>query len=313
MKPAGPIKTLARIEVLTPEEVSDLESIECRIRRNVESVRDTVECFLEIRDRKLYRHHYESFDAYCRGRWSTTLSYMSRLAFHDTTRIQLAVALPDAPPPTSESQTRELKAVEEDRRPEVYAAAVADADGAVPTAKQVKAAAARVAPKPAPVVASDDDAVAELRAGGFIPADAHVDVVHDPAREATAGPGTPSIEDVPIGTPAETDAEYLAKCPAHSGLTGAAAKLFSAEALLFHAVTPARLAFVETVRPLASAAKRSGGGKSGPWHSDFLRFFGGPDPTRWKACGPCGGTGRVVLMEKSGRCDACRGNGYTTR
>lgn len=64
-KPAAPAKTSA----LSVDERAALKACEATIRKGLASFLDVGEALLRVRDGRLYRAGYGSFDAYCRERW----------------------------------------------------------------------------------------------------------------------------------------------------------------------------------------------------------------------------------------------------
>lgn len=88
-----------------------------------------------IRDGKLYRANFKTFDAYCRERWNFKRNYANKL-------IASAAVVPDlgtnVPLPSSEAVAREVARVPSDKRAEVWQEAV-ERSGGKPTAAEVKA------------------------------------------------------------------------------------------------------------------------------------------------------------------------------
>lgn len=77
------------------------------------------EALLEVRDSRLYRLTYPTFEAYCKGRWGFGHSHAARLM----EAAQVAIALPPmGEVPTNERQARALAPVLRDHGPEAAAA-----------------------------------------------------------------------------------------------------------------------------------------------------------------------------------------------
>lgn len=97
----------------------------------------------EIRDRRLYKNKYSSFESYCRERWNMTRQTANRY-------IQAVEVSEELEPigfsPTRESQCRPLaeQLDNADDRREAWANAIALAPNNNPTAREVEAAIARV-------------------------------------------------------------------------------------------------------------------------------------------------------------------------
>lgn len=99
------------------------------------------EALLEVRDSRLYRVHYPTFEAYCKGRWSFGRVHAHRL-------IEAAEVVGSLSPmgntPTSERQARALVPVLRDHGPDAAAAVLSEAIEATnghPTAAAITAAA----------------------------------------------------------------------------------------------------------------------------------------------------------------------------
>lgn len=102
-----------------------------------------------IRDQRLYREEFDTFEDYCRSRWSMSKSNANRLIESSKVldRIQNTPAKandtnwcqtnPTVPLPTHESQTRELAKAPEEEQAEVWQEVVDTT--AKPTAKAIKA------------------------------------------------------------------------------------------------------------------------------------------------------------------------------
>ncbi len=66
-------------EPITKEEQDELSDLESVIDKNLRSFYDVGTALLKIRDGRLYRAQYPSFDAYCRQRWEMGGAYAYRL------------------------------------------------------------------------------------------------------------------------------------------------------------------------------------------------------------------------------------------
>jgi hypothetical protein len=167
-------------------------------------------------------------------------------------------------------------------------AEVSDASGGVPTSKQVKAAVAKVAPKPDPVEAA--------KAAGIIPEGAAVEIDGPDSEDTGPAPAAPELP----------DAEWLETLPARKDLSDVRRPYFDAEALAFRAATPLRLKFARGCKPITNRAKKQTS-HIGPWMARHFRYLKINDPSRWVACAECGGTGEVPII---GRCPPCNGDGF---
>jgi hypothetical protein len=137
---------------LTIDEGKRLATIETMIERGFKSFVESGKALAVVRDEKLYRASYKTFDEYCKGRWGLERSYADRLIksaevvnriVDKTTPMGVkteTATLQDSrvlPVPTNERQTRELAKAPKDEQAEVWQEVVATT--AVPTAAVVKA------------------------------------------------------------------------------------------------------------------------------------------------------------------------------
>lgn len=128
---------------ITLAESRDLVRLENVIKTGVETFMEVGAALAEIRDRRLYRIEYKTFEAYCREKWG-----MSRVQAHHLISGAKAVetlTIVNKTAITTESQARELAKVEPARREEVVEAAVAATSGNL-TAAAIKEAAEVVSP-----------------------------------------------------------------------------------------------------------------------------------------------------------------------
>jgi hypothetical protein len=94
---------------------SRLQELEVTIERGRKTFVEVGLALAEIRDARLYRYQYATFEDYCRERWNWSRSYAHRI-------IEAAATSETLPPdqrPATESQARELARIEPERRLEV--------------------------------------------------------------------------------------------------------------------------------------------------------------------------------------------------
>ncbi len=87
--------------VTTTRTLAELEIV---IANGLQTFVDVGQALLEIRDRRLYRECYKTFDDYCRERWGWSRSYAHR----HIQGAQVARLLPIGDKPGNEAQAREL-------------------------------------------------------------------------------------------------------------------------------------------------------------------------------------------------------------
>lgn len=135
--------------VLTAPEAGELAECEAIVERGIETFLEVGTALLKIRDGRLYRQTFGTFEDYCRVRWG-----MSRIHAHrmiEAAQVAENVLPIGNTPPSSESQLRPLVRLEPEQQREAYKRAVDLAPNGKPTARQVEEAAEAVAPRPVPV------------------------------------------------------------------------------------------------------------------------------------------------------------------
>lgn len=94
------------MSALATQQLSDCES---RIERNLQGFYEVGKALAEIRDGRLYREEFESFETYVKERWGWERAHAYRM-------IDAAGIVEDVSPigdkPTTESQARELSKLE---------------------------------------------------------------------------------------------------------------------------------------------------------------------------------------------------------
>lgn len=117
-----------------------LESLEKVIERGVESFLATGSALKEIRDQRLYREDFKSFDAYVKSRWCFQRDYADKLIDSSETKqkVHTMVGTFGADKIQSERQLRELKSVPDESLAEVIAKAAEIAGDGALTAKVLK-------------------------------------------------------------------------------------------------------------------------------------------------------------------------------
>lgn len=289
-------------EVLSSDEMIDLDRHEQVIQKGLVGFIEVGSALLAIREQRLYRGAFVTFDDYCRTRWGMSKTHANRLVAASEIATQMT---PIGVIPTSESQIRPLAEVEPVDRPKVWQEAV-EATGGKPTAKAVQQAADKALGKSKVngVESADPPDVAKLRASGKIPANAVVDVVepeHVSSVEAVAeeyAEQAAKEEDL-------SDADWVQSLPLYASLAPRMARKFYADALNFRRLMPALDAFKNQARRIVPK------GTAGLVAFKVRSFLMLRHPREWVMCaaadaGGCGGTGSTML----GECPACHGRGY---
>lgn len=120
---------------ITKLESVRLAQLEIVIKRGQDTFVEVAEALIEIRDGRLYRSNYDTFEAYCKSEWGWSAAYGHKL-------IQSGNVVKSLPPVQqktirSEAVARELAKVPQRRRVEVLIKAEDETGGKV-TAKAVK-------------------------------------------------------------------------------------------------------------------------------------------------------------------------------
>lgn len=121
---------------LTPAEADELVRHESAIERGARTFIEVGNALAAIRDKRLYRGPYQTFEDYCRARWGMGRRYANRIVEAAEVAERLG---PHGPKPTMEAQIRPLTQLKPEQQREVWDKAVASvpADD-VPTPKIVE-------------------------------------------------------------------------------------------------------------------------------------------------------------------------------
>lgn len=126
---------------LTVDEKIRLANLEERIDDRVRGMVEIGEALGEIREARLYREQYQSFEEYCQNRWSFSRDRADQMigaqaivrAMAESGQVKSKIL------PSKERHTRELKRLEPETRAEAWDEAV-EVAGGEPSQQQVKAA-----------------------------------------------------------------------------------------------------------------------------------------------------------------------------
>lgn len=133
------------LEPISLTESKQLQQLEIIIEQNRIAFVQVAEALQHIRDNRLYRAEFKTFQAYCRDKWNFTRQYVNQI-------IAGAEAVRTLPQDletmvSNQRSARELARVPTEHRAEVVQKA---AEGGKVTAASIKAAAAPVMPTPQP-------------------------------------------------------------------------------------------------------------------------------------------------------------------
>lgn len=120
---------------LDASEITRLAELETTIERGLHTFVDVGNALLEIRDGRLYRSEFSTFEAYCRERWGMVQRHANRLIAAAETASALG---PIGPIPATESQARPLTALPAEMQPVAWQRAVETAPDGKITAAHVQ-------------------------------------------------------------------------------------------------------------------------------------------------------------------------------
>lgn len=143
------------MELLTVQEGEALAELEQVIERGLTTFVDVGNALLTIRDERLYRADYATFEDYCEERWGLTRRRAYQLM--DAAGAVSTMVHTGLPAPENERQARELGRVPEDQRAEVWQQTIDNTDGK-PTAAAIRE---TYQPKPEPVADPLPEPIAE--------------------------------------------------------------------------------------------------------------------------------------------------------
>ena len=112
--------------------LSELEQV---IERGLKTFVEVGEALGRIRDERLYKAEYDTFEEYCRERWQLSKARVYQLVNASQVNHNLSTTVDFLP--QTESQTRPLALLEPEHQAEAWQQAVNNSNGQ-PTAKQVK-------------------------------------------------------------------------------------------------------------------------------------------------------------------------------
>ena len=111
------------MDLLNKEEVNELERCEVVIRQGLQTFIEVGQALLTIRDKRLYRSEFKTFEEYCNERWAMSKAYTYRMISAAETIYNLS-PIGDILPST-ESQARSLTKLEPEVQIEAWSEVVA--------------------------------------------------------------------------------------------------------------------------------------------------------------------------------------------
>jgi site-specific DNA-methyltransferase (adenine-specific) len=157
---------------LTEVESTELAEAEQVIERGIKTFTEVGNALLKIRDGRLYRAEFSTFEDYCRERWGFSDSRARQLIGAAQTVTNVTAA--GLPAPANEGQARALTAIPEPERAEVWRETV-ERTGGRPTAAAIRETYRRdPEPEPEAAVATDEPPIPVRE---VIPADDEQEIV----------------------------------------------------------------------------------------------------------------------------------------
>jgi hypothetical protein len=113
---------------LTDEEKDHLEELETQISENFKSAFTLAAALAEIREKKLYREDYKTFEEYCRRRWDYSRSYCERLADMNSVLVDLKEYEEHEVYPRNELQARVFVPLKKEQRIKLFKTVLEESD-----------------------------------------------------------------------------------------------------------------------------------------------------------------------------------------
>lgn len=120
---------------ITADELTELSRHETVIERGLATFVEVGQALLAVRDGRLYRAEYRTFEVYCEQRWQMSSSRARQLISAVQTVTNVTVA--GLPAPANEGQARELTRVPEPEQAEVWRETIERTSGR-PTAAAIR-------------------------------------------------------------------------------------------------------------------------------------------------------------------------------
>ena len=117
-------------------ESQELTQLETKINEGLKTFMDVGASLLRIRDARLYRHDYSTFEEYCQKRWGMQRNYANKMIAASEVIQNLGTIVPILP--TTESQVRPLTKLEPEEQTIVWQRATGTAPNGRVTAAYVQ-------------------------------------------------------------------------------------------------------------------------------------------------------------------------------
>lgn len=106
-------------ETLSFDEVTEYETLELKIEAGLKTFYEVGDALLAIRDGKLYREEYGTFEDYCEKKWQMKRNYANKLIASAETLNALGTIVPKDELPKNEGQMRALNSFDAELQPAI--------------------------------------------------------------------------------------------------------------------------------------------------------------------------------------------------
>lgn len=139
------------MDFITVAEAQEFAELETTMARTQKAFFEFGDALMVIRDKRLYRASYPTFEEYCQRRWEMGRSYVNKLIAASEVVQDLGTTVPTLP--TNEAQARPLACLPSETRREVWQEAVDTAPNGKLTAAHVERTVNRYASDTRPITA----------------------------------------------------------------------------------------------------------------------------------------------------------------
>lgn len=174
--------------LMTMSEAAELAEAEEVIERGIQTFTEVGNALLKIRDGRLYRADFGTFEDYCRERWGFSRPRAYQLI--EAADVVSTIVDTGLPAPANEGQARELSRVPEPERAEVWRETVERTNGK-PTAAAIRATYRRdpdPEPEPEPTRPEHEEKRPDPEPGIWYGGPAEPEPVPSPAPTRSSGP-----------------------------------------------------------------------------------------------------------------------------
>ena len=263
-------------EILTNEELNQLKSLESVIERGKNTFIEIGTALMKIRDGRLYRSEFSTFEDYCQNKWGFSKSFANKGIISS----EIADTLGTIVPISNEGTAREFVSVPHEDRPIV-----------------AKAAKTIASEKGRDTINSRD--VKEAKAKIYSTEPKVTVIEPEPEAEPIVLPDEPEITMIQ-----ESADDWIDSIPLFHELSGVPKRKFEESAKLWHIF---EVDFKMQARRLRIAQKGIPSQFRSRFMSRQMSSFIVNSPEFWLKCKVCDGTGQIP---QTGQCAMCSSDGF---